>query len=189
VNVTKLAPFFAVCVCLAAAGCTATGPRYNVNLGNTLALRDAAIAKVRVGEVREDPKAKRNVEKVTARAVTVASPYGSYTAYLREALASEFDHAGMLDTAATTTIDGVLLRNELAGSVGKEFAALEAQLTVTRDGLTVWQGTKSARFEWDSAFLGEIAIPRAITNYQVGVQRLIAAFIADPEFIAALRAR
>ena len=38
-------------------------------------------------------------------------------------------------------------------------------------------------------FLGAVAVPRAMANYQIGVQRLIAAFIADPAFVAALKAR
>jgi len=175
--------------CGLATGCTMTGPRYNVHVGNTLALREAGLEKVRIGEIGKDPKAKTNVDKVSARAVSVESPYGSYTAYFREALTNEFDHADLLDTGSALRIDGVLLGNTLAGGMNMEYAALEAQLTVTRDGKTAWQGTKSARYEWESAFLGDIAIPRAIANYQIGVQRLIAAFIADPEFVAALRKR
>jgi hypothetical protein len=173
---------------LFATGCTLNGPRYSPFIGNTLALREAGLDKVRIGEIRKDPQAKRNVDKVKARAMTVTSAYGSYTAYLREALATEFDHADLLDTGSTISIDGVLLANELGGGL-KDYAALQAQLTITRDGKAAWQGTKSVRYEWETVFLGEVAIPRAIANYQIGVQRLIAAFVADPEFVAALRKR
>jgi hypothetical protein len=176
-------------LCLLATGCTINGPRYNPFVGNTLALREAGLDKVAIGEIRKDPQCRDDVDKVKARAMNVTSPYGSYTAYLRAALAAEFDHADLLDAGSVVSIDGVLLGNTLAGGKGREFAALQAQLTVTRDGKTAWQGTKSARYEWESAFLGEVAIPRAIANYQIGVQRLIAAFIADPEFVAALRKR
>jgi hypothetical protein len=172
-----------------ATGCTMNGPRYNPFVGNTLALREAGLEKVAIGEMSKDPRARADVDKVKARAMTVTSPYGSYTAYLREALAAEFDHADLLDPGAAIRIDGMLLANELGGGMDKEFAALQAQLTVTRQGRTVWQGIKTARYEWASAFPGEVAIPRAIANYQVGVQRLIAAFIADPEFVAALGKR
>jgi hypothetical protein len=174
---------------LLATGCTINGPRYNPFVGNTLALREAGLEKVAIGVIRKDPESRADVDKVKARAMNVTSPYGSYTAYLREALAAEFDHADLLDAGSAISIDGVLLANTLGGGMDKEFAGLQAQLTVTRDGKTAWQGTKSARYEWASAFLGEVAIPRAIANYQIGVQRLIAAFIADPEFVAALRKR
>jgi hypothetical protein len=174
---------------LFATGCTLSGPRYSPFVGNTLALREAGLEKVRIGEIGKEPLAKRDVDKVHARAMTVTSAYGSYRAYLREALAAEFDHADLLDAGSAISIDGLLLANELAGGMDKEYAALQARLTITRDGKTAWEGTKSARYEWESAFLGDVAIPRAIANYQVGVQRLIAAFIADPEFVAALRKR
>ena len=174
---------------LFATGCTMNGPRYNPFVGNTLALREAGLEQVAIGAIRKDPRAKGDVDRVKARAMSVTSPYGSYTAYLREALATEFDHADLLDAGSAIRIDGVLLGNELARGMNKEYAALQAQLTITCDGRTAWQGTKSARYEWESAFLGEVAIPRAIANYQIGVQRLIAAFIADPEFAAALGKR
>lgn len=170
-------------------GCTLTGPRYSAHVSNTLALRDAGLDKVQVGEFRKDPHAKRDVERLKARAMTVESAYGSYTAYVREAFASEFDHADLLDPGSHVRIDGVLLRNQLGDANGKDFALVEAELTVTRDGTIVYRGRKNARFEWDAAFLGDIAIPRMISNYQVGVQQLIAAYIADPEFVSALKKR
>jgi len=76
------------------AGCgTLTGTRYAPLISNTLALREAQLARVNVGSIAADPDSKDDVEKVFARAMQVNSVYGSYTAYLREALASEFDHS------------------------------------------------------------------------------------------------
>lgn len=171
-------------------GCgTLTGTRYNHHVGNTLELRAAGLDKVSIGEVRKDPGSRDDVDKIRARAMNVASPYGSYTAYLREALTSEFDYADLLDPASPLRIEGVLLRNELGGSLEREYAEVEMELTVTRDAETVYRATKTGRYEWESAFAGEVAIPRAISNYQAGVQRLIAAYIADPEFVAALKKR
>ena len=172
------------------AGCgTLNGTRYNHHVGNTLELRAAGLGKVSVGEIRKDPAASKDVDVVRARAMTVASAYGSYTAYLREALASELDHADLLDPASAIRIDGVLLRNELGGESGRENVIVEAELTVTRDGVTVYRGQKTGKMSWESVYPGDVAIPRAISNYQAGVQRLIAAFIADPAFVAALAPR
>jgi hypothetical protein len=182
-----LAPLFAV---LALTGCgTLTGTRYSPHISNTLALREAGLAKVAIGSIATDPAAKDDVESVRARAMYVESAYGSYTAYLREALASEFEHADLLDPAAPVRIDGVLLRNEFGGESGRENVIVEAELTVTRDGVTVYRGRHTGRMDWHSSFAGEVAIPRAISNYQAGVQRLVAAFIADPAFVSALKPR
>jgi hypothetical protein len=184
-------PWFAVLagLCLLTGGCTVTAPRYVVGVTNTLALREAALEKVKIGEVRKDTAARADVEHVKARAMTVTSPYGSYTAYLREALTNEFDHADLLDTGAAASIDGVLIRNVLGASGDHEYAELEAELTVSHGGKIAYRARKSARYEWEAVFLGAIAVPRAMANYQIGVQRLIAAFIADPAFVAALKAR
>jgi hypothetical protein len=172
-----------------AVGCTMVGPRYPAHVSNTLALREAGLAKVQVGEFRRDPRARRNVDRLTARAMKITSAYGTYTAYLREAFSSEFDHADLLDPGSGVRIDGTLLRNELAAGPDGDYALIEADVTVTRDGAIAYRGEKTARFEWKSAFPAEVAVPRAIANYQVGVQRLIAAYIADPEFVTALKKR
>jgi len=174
---------------LSAAGCSMTAPPYSAHVSNTVALREAGFEKVSVGEFRKDPAARKNVDKVMARASPVQSPYGSYTAYMREALAAEFDHADLLDPKSNIRIEGVLLKNELGGNLEREYAEIEMDLKVTRDGATVYQAKKLTRYDWESTFLGAVAIPRAVANYQVGVQRLIAAYIADPAFIAALKKR
>ena len=176
----------------ALAGCgtmVVNTPRYSVHVGNTEALREAGLAKVSVGDFTKGAGARRDVDRVKARALTLASPYGSFTAYLREALAAEFDHADSYAPDSPGRIDGVLLRNEAPGDGENDSVVVEAELTVTRDGAQLYRARKSGRYEWRSTFPGDVAIPRMAANYQTGVQRLIAAFIADPEFAAALRAR
>jgi hypothetical protein len=186
----RAAILLALTACLGHAGCvTMTAPRYTVHVSNTLALREAGLAKASIGEIRSDPTSRGNVESVRARAITVASPYGSFTAYLREALVHELDHADLLDASSPLRIDGLLRRNAIAGDGNVDFGLVEAELTVSRDGVVIYRGTKSGRHEWRSSFPAEVAAPRAVANYQTGVQRLIAAFIADPEFTAALGKR
>ena len=182
----------ALLVLLAAAGpgCgTLTGTRYSPLIGTTLALREARLGKLSVGTISTGPESNRNVERVMARAMFVESAYGTYTAYLREALTAEFDHADLLEPASPVRIDGVLLQNELGSEPGGENVIVEAELTVTRDGAIAWRGRKTGHLAWKSVYPGDVAIPRAMSNYQAGVQRLIAAFIADPAFVAALKPR
>jgi hypothetical protein len=176
----------------ALAGCGSlvmNAPRYSVHVSNTLALREAGLAKVSVGEIAKDPDARRDVDHVKARAMTLGSPYGSFTAYLREALAAELDHSDSFAPESPLRIDGILLRNEVPREGDNDRVVIEAELTVTRDGAMVYRARKSGRYEWRSTLPGDVAIPRMAANYQTGVQRLIAAFIADPEFTAALRSR
>jgi hypothetical protein len=164
-------------------------PRYSVHVSNTLALREAGLAKVSIGDIAKDPASRRDVDRVKARAMTLGSPYGSFTAYLREALTAELDHSDLYAADSPIRIDGILLRNEASGEGDNDSVVIEAELTVTRDGARVYRGRKTGRYEWRSTLPGDVAIPRMAANYQAGVQRLIAAFIADPEFTAALRPR
>lgn len=189
---TPIALVLALAGCLGLAGCgtlVINTPRYSVHVSNTVALREAGLAKVTIGDFAKDPGARRDVDRVKARAMTLASPYGSFTAYLREALVAEFDHADLYATTSPIRIDGILLRNEAPDEGDNDSILVEAELTVTRDGAQVYRARKSGRYEWRSTLPGDVAIPRMAANYQTGVQRLIAAFIADPEFAAALRPR
>lgn len=179
----------AILVATLTTGCTVPATRYSVAIPNTLALREAGLSRVSVGEIRKDRKARPDVDKLKSRASTLASPYGSYTAYLREALANELEHADLLDADSAIRIDGVLLRNDMGGTPEREYANLSARLTIRRGGAVVYDATKAIRHEWQSSFFGGVAVSRSADNYRAGVQRLIAAFIADPAFLDALRAR
>lgn len=184
----RLLPALAACLGLTGCGSMIVNtPRYSVHVSNTVALREAGLGKVVIGEIARDPQARRDVDRVKARAMILGSPYGSFTAYLREALAAEFDHADLNSPDSPIRIDGVLLRNEAVGEGENDGIVVEAELTVTRDGAQIYRARKSGRYEWRTTFPGDVAIPRMAANYQTGVQRLIAAFIADPEFAAALK--
>lgn len=182
-------PAAAVLIAFTMTGCTIPTTRYSVAIPNTLALREAGLSPVSVGEIRKDRKTRPDVDKLKTRASTLTSPYGSYTAYLREALANELEYADLLDANSSIRIDGVLLRNDMGGTPEREYADLSARLTVSRNGIVAYEATQSIRYEWDAAFFGGVAISRSAANYRAGVQRLIAAFIADPAFLDALRAR
>ena len=51
---------------------------------------------------------------------------------------------------------------------------------------TRYDKTLSDRYEWESSFMGGIAIPRAIQNYVVTIQRMLRKLYTDPEFARAI---
>ncbi len=175
-------------VCAIAMGCSTNAPKYNSNMDNVGKLRAANLAPTNIGPISKDPTAKVNVDKLTIRAGTYSSPYGSFTAFLQEALKQEFEDARLLDPNSKIEISGVLVRNVLDGSgASLGFAEMEARLMVKRDGATAYDASKSARIEWESSFAGAVAIPRANQNYPNVIQKLLGEFYADPKFIAALK--
>ena len=64
------------CSVLAGCGLVMNTPRYSVHVSNTLALREAGLAKVSIGEIAKDPDARRDVDHVKARAMTLGSSFG-----------------------------------------------------------------------------------------------------------------
>jgi hypothetical protein len=171
----------------ALAGCATNAPKYNSDFDNVGKLRSADLAPARIGAITKDEKAKEDVDHVTLRGGALQSPYGSYTAYLREALQEEFEDARLLDANSQIEVAGVLLKNTVDTGVSTGSAEVSARLNVKRAGTVVYEDTKSAHIEWDSNFVGAIAIPRANENYPKALQKLLGEFYADPKFLAALK--
>ena len=169
--------------------CSLVAPKYNASFDNTQMLRDAGLEKVKLGQISAAPNAKGKVDKLSIRGSSYTSPYDkSFVSYLEEALRQELDDGRLLDPSANTSVDGVLIRNELDGmgfSTGT--ADIEAQFVVRRDGAVRFDKVKSAHHEWGSSFIGAIAIPAAAENYPVVVKKLVSSLFADPDFIAALK--
>lgn len=111
---------------------------------------------------------------------------GRFSTYLGEALSAELGAAHRLDPKSQVRIRGVLTRNELNGagvSVGK--ARVGARFTVVRDGQQVYDKELDATHEWESSFIGMVAIPAAVQNYVTTVQKLLSKLISDDEFARA----
>ena len=58
-----------------------------------------------------------------------------------------------------------------------------AKFIVTKENHEIYNKDHSIQHQWDSSFVGAIAIPNAQNNYPIAVQKLIAVFLTDPEFI------
>lgn len=111
---------------------------------------------------------------------------GTYAGYLRDALVTELKAAGRHDDASGIRIDGELTDNTLNGSGARTGrASVGARFRVERDGAMVFDRTLQAEHEWESSFMGAIAIPAAFDNYATTVQKLLHGLFTDPGFIAA----
>ncbi len=171
-----------------ASGCATNAPKYNSNFDNVGKLRAANLAPVKIGAITKDAGAKPDVDKLTIRGGTYKSPNGSFTSYLQEALRQEFDDARLLDPQSKIEINGVLIQNVLdASGFSSAYAEIEARLKVNRGGTVAYDATKKARIEWESSFVGAIAIPKANQNYPNVIQKLLGEFYSDPAFLAALK--
>jgi hypothetical protein len=187
----SLARCFALVVVLSlaamASGCAMTAPRYTASIDNVQKLKDGAIQPARVGTFRADPE-KDNAKTISLRGSSLASPYNnSYAEYLAEALKQELSMAGKLAPDAQIEVSGVLQKNDISIPISTGTGDITARFIVTRGGAVRYDQVKSIHDQWESSFVGAIAIPRAQEQYPVMVQKLLAELYADPAFVQALK--
>ena len=110
---------------------------------------------------------------------------GSFSTYLHDALQSELEAAGRYDPAATARLSGTLTVNDLESGVSVGKARVGARFVLTRQHAIVFDKVLTADHQWDSSFVGAIAIPAAMQNYTTAVQKLAEALFSDPDFVKA----
>jgi hypothetical protein len=182
---------FACCGILLALAmaCGIQAPQYEPAIQNVMRLQKAEPAPIKLGTFQADPESHEDVNHLTVRGNVYSSPYkGSFVSYLKEALYQDLQEAQLFSPSATIEISGLLVKNEIhaAGST-KANAFVEARFIVTRDGQVRFNKVLSSSYDWDSNFLGAIALPRAADSFPVNVKRILAQLYSDPEFIAAVK--
>jgi hypothetical protein len=170
-------------------GCTIVAPKYTSGPANVNQLRDNASVGAKIGEFSADPHAKEGVSDISLRGNSMVSPYvNSYVEYLKEALRQDLEDAHLLDPNSTIEISGMLIHNDVnIAGFSKGHASVEARFIVKRTGKVSFDKVKTVKDEWESSFAGAVAIPKAVQNYPLVVQKLLASLYSDPDFIAALK--
>ncbi len=125
---------------------------------------------------------------VSIRGSTAYSPYqDSLAKYLEETLRTELASAGLLDPKSPYAISGELVRSEVAAGMSEGSAALGARFKVSHNGQSVFDKQLIATDTWPSSFVGAVAIPEALNRYTALYRKLIAALLADPAFVQAMK--
>jgi hypothetical protein len=168
-------------------GCTLVAPRYSPSLDNVQKLKDSGVQTTKVGAFESPDKAQ--AKSISLRGSSLHSPYDdSYASYLSEALKQELSLAGKLAPDAQIEVTGALQKNDIsAAGVSTGTGDIAARFIVKRGSDVRYDQVKSIHDEWESSFLGSVAIPRAQTRYPVMVQKLLAALYADPAFLQSLK--
>lgn len=169
-------------------GCALVAPRYDASLENVQKLKDAGMQPAKVGNFTSTP-GKGNANPISIRGSSLASPYeGSYASYLAQALQQELSLAGKFAPDAQTEISGALQKNDISvPPTGSASGDLAARFVITRGGQTRYDQVKSIHDEWDSSFVGAVAIPRAEQRYPIMVQKLLLELFTDPVFVQAVK--
>jgi hypothetical protein len=172
-----------------ASGCATTLAPHQPSVNTVTMLRSSGIQKLAVGDFKLAPGAKADIDKsVSARATSASPAEGTFSAYLKAALVSDLKASGLYDAGAPLAIQGQLVDAQLDTGMSTGRAIISAHFEVTHSGQTALDKTLKDEHTWDSSFVGAIAIPRAINEYQVGYANLLGQLYKDPEFLRACRA-
>lgn len=169
-------------------GCAGPAPNYAPSIDNVEKLKQSGMDPVRTGTVSVAPELKTG-QSISIRANTMVSGVGNhYGDYLASALRQELELAKLYNAQSGTEVSGTLLRNDIsAGGFTTNSGEIAARFLVKRGDQVRFDKVVQVRHEWEGAFAGAVAIPRAANNYPVMVQKLIGMLLADSDFLAAIR--
>lgn len=170
-------------------GCATTLAPHQPSVDTVTLLRSAGMEKLAVGDFKLAPGSKPDIDRsVTSRAATALPAEGSFSAYLKAALVSDLKAAALYDTGAPLIVQGQLVDAQLDTGMSTGRAIVSARFQVTHSGQTVFDKTLKDDHTWESSFIGAVAIPRAINEYQAAYANLLGQLYKDPEFLTACRA-
>ena len=165
--------------------CSLKSPVYQPSLKNVQALNNSDVQQVNVGAVTSAPA----LNQISLRGSKMMSHVGSgYGDYLKAALTEELKLAKLYSAVSSRVVEAELMQNDIdvtGFSTGD--GIIEAKFTVTENGEVKYEKALSAKNEFESSFVGAIAIPNAQNSYVGLVQNLLNQLFTDPEFIAAIK--
>ncbi len=172
---------------LAASGCSTTAPAYPVSIENVELLKMAGDFKARVGTFGAAQVA-ANANPISLRGTAMRSPYGnSYGDYVAEAIKQELMLAQKLAPAAGVEISGEMLKNDIDAAIGTGRGNAQVRFVVKQGGQVRFDKVKSTEQQWESSFAGMVALPRAMQEYGLMIQKLLASLYSDPDFVKAVK--
>jgi hypothetical protein len=171
---------------LTTAGCSMKGHEFKLNFNSINDLKDNNLKAMSIqnGDIKNEKD-----ETIGLRAINMTSPYGgSFSKYLEKSLEEQLKQASIYDKQSNIKISAILLKNDvsiLSFSIGE--ADLTANFIVMNKDRKIYEKEHTIHHEWESSFLGPIAIENAIENYPIAMQKLIDSFLLDKDLIEVVK--
>jgi hypothetical protein len=161
-------------------GCTIVAPKYTANVDNVNVLKQNK-QEINTGDF---VLANKKLNSISLRGSKLKSPVNaSYADYLEDAIQLELTKASLFNPLSPLLLTAKITENDLDASgfsVGDGIMTVEFTVSKNRD--TVFNKTLTAKIEWDSSFIGSIAIPNAQNSYPKLVKQLLSQLYSDAEF-------
>ncbi|RZL00738.1 MAG: hypothetical protein EOP36_14490 [Rubrivivax sp.] len=168
-------------------GCAMKAPPYQPAIDNVQVLQRAKVRPANLGEFAVKPGAV-GAEEIKLRANTMSSPVGSsFASYLGDALKQELEMANLLDAKSGFQVSGTLLGTDIDTAMGTASGYAEARFVVKQDGQVRFDKVKRGEHQWESSFVGAVAIPAAQMNYPIVLQHLLSSLYSDIDFQNSLK--
>ena len=167
-------------------GCSINAVQYQPDFEIVNNLKDRELNEVGVGNISSTDS---RVNKISLRGTSMVSPYNkSYEAYIKEALEEQLKQADLFNPMSQIEIRGELLSNNVnAAGISVGTAFISARFEVVESNEIKFDKVISIGHEWDSSFMGAVAITNAQNNYPIAIQKLISALMNDVDFIGAIK--
>lgn len=174
-----------VTVIFLTAGCTSKGKIYTPNLDSVDKLQSKDLKQVKVshntgGSVVYEISLGRGTNMMS-------SPYITYQEYLEKALTENLMQAGLYSEKSNIRIKATLLNNELDTGLSTGTAILSANFVILEGDVERLNKTLQVKYEWESHFVGAIAMSRTIDNYVIAMQKLVDEFLLNDEVLTILK--
>ncbi len=177
--------FLTVIFALLLSACTMVAPPYKNSMDNLQHLKRSSLEPMAVGEIEDSKK----LNAISLRGSSLVSPQNkSFGDYLELALQSELEAAKLYSGVSSIIISGKMIENDIdvsGFSIGE--GKMSVEFIVSSGENVVFTKVISVVHEFESSFMGNIAIPNGQLNYSVMVQKLCGALFTDKEFMQITR--
>lgn len=176
--------FITIFITIFMIGCASNGKIYSPNFNVVNQLQEKNLKKVRV----EHNKDAAIIYEISLGRGTnnMLSPYTTFQEYLEKAVTENLMHAGFYSENSNISIKAKLLDNSLDTGLSTGTALLSANFKIYDHDIEKFDRIFYIKHEWQSHFVGAIAIPLTIDNYVVAMQKLVDKFLLDDDVLIIL---
>ena len=165
--------------------CSVPAPKYAPSFDNVNLLKQGRAKPV---EVTDFTGKTEGLGDINLRGNPMTSPYGQdFIHYLLTALESEFTKAGLLKKGSSKKLTAIIEENDINTGMDVADGTIKATFIVSDRSRTLYKKSVSATEQWESSFIGAVAIPAAAESYPKIVRTLFNTLYNDKMFIAALK--
>lgn len=176
--------FFGIMLTFLFSGCAYKASEYKADFRSINELKEFNLKPMSVAKCYYENN-NPEVTQIGLRGSTMISPYeGNFADYLEFALKEHLQSAQIFNKNSQYSISGIFIKNHYsANGLVTGNATLSAKFILNYNNQVIFEKVYEIEYEWESSFFGAVAIPNALQNYPLAVQKLINKLMSDKDFL------